>query len=249
MKKLLCIIIVLAISLTLCACGLGGNSETYSLGETVSTDIVEFTLNRTQLAVALVRTIYGSDNYDGYGIPKEYDAKEDYRSPYVASTGHTFLYINFTIKNLDRNEMVATFDDVVITDDILRSVNFVKSIKCNGEKYDEINGGEILAVSGGEHWHEPDYSNQIFLWGGSSSTCRGYVDLTGDIGGLDTPFSLTIQLLNSSGDYDSFTYDISTEDIVSATELEYADIKAALREWLIENGDDDVEAKLREWGY
>ena len=60
MKKAISLLLVLVLTLSLCACGAEKNqsaatdeSKTYSLNETVSTDVVEFTLTRFEYAKML----------------------------------------------------------------------------------------------------------------------------------------------------------------------------------------------------
>ena len=105
MKKLFAMCLALATLLPLCACGAEGSSgnsaaatERYQIGDTVSTDIFEFTLDAAAFTIALNR-VYGSD----YFTPKEYDASADSGNPFVASVGHTYVAFTYTVKCLDRS--------------------------------------------------------------------------------------------------------------------------------------------------
>lgn len=81
MKKILSLVLVLAMCLSLCACG-GANY--FALGETASTDAVELTLNEVS---------FGKEQYvNGRNI--------------VSENGKTFMFINFTMKNIGK----ATLD-------------------------------------------------------------------------------------------------------------------------------------------
>lgn len=90
MKKLIPIILSLAMLFSLCSCG-GGTSnhqeetaERYEIGDTVSTDIFEFTLDAAALTIAL-----NCSYDDNYFTPKGYSAQSDSGNPFVAPVGHT----------------------------------------------------------------------------------------------------------------------------------------------------------------
>ncbi|WP_417344082.1 hypothetical protein [Evtepia gabavorous] len=101
MKKLLAIMLSAALSLSLAACGGSeGESQYYKLGDTVTTDIAEFTLDTAQFTIAL-----SNINDETYFTPKEFDAQLDAGNPYVAPTGHTYASFTYTVTNLDRASM------------------------------------------------------------------------------------------------------------------------------------------------
>ena len=80
--------------------------DTYKFGETVSTDLVEATLNDAAFAVALNDP--GSNKLGSESnslLPKKYDSAEDGSNRFVASKGHSLVSMQFTITNLDRNEI------------------------------------------------------------------------------------------------------------------------------------------------
>lgn len=105
MKKLLALIaftIVVALALCLAGCGNSGSSSAantgslssaetqheeiakYKVGDTVSTDLLEFTLNDSQLAIALnnqlqIGTGFTYDNT--YYLPKDYNPEADAKTP------------------------------------------------------------------------------------------------------------------------------------------------------------------------
>ena len=109
MKKLLTLALAAVLALALAACS-GGTSgpqaqeetpaspepEYLSPGDTVSTDILTFTLDEAQLAVALDSTLN-----ENYAEPKEYDPQTDAQNPFVAATGHT--YAAFVQAQMDRS--------------------------------------------------------------------------------------------------------------------------------------------------
>ncbi|MCD7717266.1 MAG: hypothetical protein LUI39_12600 [Lachnospiraceae bacterium] len=83
-------------------------SDYYRLGDSISTDIMDFTLDSAQFAIALENT-YGDD----YLLPKEYDASDDAKNPFVASIGHTLVYFSMIITNNNRTSLNIndTFSD------------------------------------------------------------------------------------------------------------------------------------------
>ena len=92
MKKLVPIILSLAMLFSLCSCGGGGGggasnhqeetAERYKIGDTVSTDIFEFTLDAAALAIALNRSYD-----DNYFTPKDYHGAPTGRFPLRADDG------------------------------------------------------------------------------------------------------------------------------------------------------------------
>lgn len=125
MKKTITILLAAALMLSMAACG--GDSTTPSgnettpppsstptqedstatpeikelvLGETAATDIIEVTWDKADLAIALVNTS-GNEMF----LPKDYDSDEDSKNPFVASKGHTFVVITYTVNNLDRSSV------------------------------------------------------------------------------------------------------------------------------------------------
>lgn len=70
---------------------------TYKVGETVKTDLVEFTLNDSSLAISLNNS--ASNDYENFLKPKEYDQNE-HNNMYVAKKGTTYVYMDITAKNI-----------------------------------------------------------------------------------------------------------------------------------------------------
>lgn len=114
MKKLIALFLAMVMCLSLAACGNkqinSGNSQTddgtaapndniqyYKLGDTVSTDIFEFTLNAAEFTIAL-NNVNDDDRY----TPKAYDPQDDADNPYVAPVGHTYAAFSYTVSNLNR---------------------------------------------------------------------------------------------------------------------------------------------------
>lgn len=169
--------------------------ETYALGETVSTDIVEFTLNEGQLAIALNNTIN-----DSYFLPKEYDATSDARNPFVAAKGHTLVAFTFTVKNTDRASFSigGTFDAKFI------------DVEYDGKTYSGETDFGYVSYNLGETWEKYDVGN-ILLSAGECRTLRSYVDISVDAADLKDDFILNVYLPTSGGQTEQFSYLVTEE--------------------------------------
>jgi len=106
MKKKILVFILLIVGLfVITGCGKNDESEKvekHSIGETVSTDLVDFTIETSKLAIAI----------DYYGDIQEYESDQQYE--YVASKGHTFAWFTIILKNLDRNSLVLDSDFISV---------------------------------------------------------------------------------------------------------------------------------------
>ena len=92
MKKILFSILLIGIIL-IGFTGCGKEESKHSIGDKVSTDLVEVTIETSELTIAINKE----------GKPMEY--KEDSRYYSVASKGHVYASFTFIIKNLDRSSL------------------------------------------------------------------------------------------------------------------------------------------------
>lgn len=124
MKKNYSLFLVLAILLTLCACGDSGSNEMH-LSETASTDIVDFSIDDAKF------TTYASATLDS-----TYLAPTNEKTVYAAPAGKSIVVLSFTVKNKNKaayiNMAGGPFD--TSADCIALSLNW--KIKYNGELYD-----------------------------------------------------------------------------------------------------------------
>jgi len=222
MKRAIALLLALMLSLSLCACG-GGDSTpetteasavttqapttevtepptepavTLGLGETASTDIVEFTLDAAQLAIAL------SSVYDNtYCAPKDYNAEEDAKNPFVCAKGHTYATFTYTIRNLDRTSFKGKLP--------LVSAEY-KGTTSNKQ----VDGAEYIKES--EQWRTtgnnpvtPVYSWNFVLDVGEEKTFRSFIDVPAEADSLTDEFLLLVELPNSDGTTSVFTYSIT----------------------------------------
>ena len=205
--------IVFCGSLLLCACDdKSATATNYSLGETVQTDIVKFTLSNAELAIKLNTISTGtleeikSGNTkisDDYFTADEYNADEDLGKAYVASKGHTYVVIEFCIENLDRGAL-----DI---GDSIFGTSLFTSVVYNGESYDYYTTQYGAVSPNGYEWARYDSVN-ILLQAGETSYYRCYIDIPVEADSLDDEFDLRVALPNSDDSLESFTYHVTPSD-------------------------------------
>ena len=199
-KKILLGLLVIISLFTITGCGQNGNSgKTYSLGDTVKTDIISFELIAGEFTYALVNT-----NGDEFAMPKEYNAEDDNNNPYVAAKGHTLAAFTFCVENLDRASI-----------DIGGSFNSeFGSITYEKENYGINNDSEVVFKATSEdnlNWESYSYDN-ILLQAGEKKYFRAYIDIPTDVEKLDDTMELTIYLPTSEDKTEAFTFVISEDD-------------------------------------
>ena len=84
-KKILSLLLIVVAVLGLTGCGNG--SGKYSLGDKISTDIVDFTIENAKLTLAI----------DSEGNAKDYEEGKNYK--YVAAKGHVYASLTLIVKN------------------------------------------------------------------------------------------------------------------------------------------------------
>lgn len=174
----------------------------YKLGDTVSTDLFEFTLDEAKLAIALNNSID-----ENFFTPKEYDAQDDKNNIFVAPKGHTYAAVTYTITNLDRastNSNGNGFGIFVEYDGqtylgIENGAYFLYQDDC----FMDVNGKMQIESSG--KWYRKRSSNYI-LDPGEKRGLRAYIDIGVNVANLNDGFKLIVQLPNSSGEKQEFTY-------------------------------------------
>ncbi len=196
MKKILSLLLVLVIISSLCACG-KSNEKIYKLGDTVSTDITELTLERAEFAVVLSN--YGST----LGEPKEYNPEEDVRNPYIAATGHTYVLTEFKLKNLDSRAL-----------DISKNSSFRKdlmTVDYNNKSYNDTLSvlGELIKAEDSCTVVPSTQSSHSTLRPESDFNIRGCLDIETVVENLDDTFYITIALPNSSGQNEYFKFELN----------------------------------------
>lgn len=172
---------------------------TYHVGDTVATDLVEVTLEDAGFAIAMESSWpFGegtSPSEDHLLTPKEYDPTDDAKNPYVASKGHTLVYLAFSANNLDRNSL---------------ALDYVASAEYGGEVYGS------WEISADDHWYEvrTDFTHAAYVVGNillsteNPSQYRGYFDIPVEPESLDETFLLTLYLPNPDGSLSAFVFEV-----------------------------------------
>lgn len=169
---------------------------TYRFGETVSTDLVEVTLDDAAFAVALNDP--GSNKLNSVSnslLPKKYDPDKDGSNRFIASKGHSLVSMRFTITNLDRNE-IELYD---LTGMAYQFVN----VEYNGEIFD-------LSYPNEAHWYvvgsylDAVYSLRIGTDG--TKEVRGYMDIPVEPTSFGDSPAIIVTLPNSDGTTSAFKY-------------------------------------------
>lgn len=207
MKKTLSLLLALVLCLSLCSCGGATDSpetaavtvptETeppmYQIGDTVATDIVEFTLDEAQLAIAL------SSVFDEtYCAPKEYNVDEDARNPFVCAKGHTYAAFTYTIRNLDRTSFNGKLPLVSAEYLGVQSDKQVDGAEYNADRNEWITTGNNPT--------SPVYGWYFVLEVGEAKQYRSFIDVPVEATDLSDDFCLFAELPNSDGTTTTFTY-------------------------------------------
>lgn len=220
MKKQATLLMALALCLSLCACGGETSTSTdgpvadttvpeayYQIGDTVSTNLFNFTLDAAELAIALENT-YG----ESFGDPKEYNPQEDSNNIFVAPTGHTYVAFTYTVENVSRTS--GNFHDC----GRITNGGFVDVIY-KGEKYDttiddcavmyyqdhqylDINGQ--LKTEAANRWYT-NPSNNMLVGASEKQSRKAYADFAVEVDSLTDEFYLCVRVPSSEGS-EVFTY-------------------------------------------
>ena len=186
-RKILSILLIGILVIGLTGCGSKEKEEsqpkekTYRIGDTVSTDIMEFTLNASEPSTKL-----SSITDQSYGLPTEY--KEGDTGRFVAPKGKSYVYTEFTVSNKDR------------------VIHYFKKSNIN-----TIYNGETIPVSFSVtkrdyFWDYADEWDNEDLHPEETISIRGYNTITGEVDELKGQYKISISLPNSSGKNETFTY-------------------------------------------
>jgi len=217
MKKALSLIMALALCLSLCACS--GNSDTGTakpteppkpqiptaqLKETVSTDIVDFTLEHSKL------TYYVSNVSTNY-----VEATDEANDFFAAKIGTCYVSMTATITNNDRGgslEFCGSFSDWSAAD---------WSVTYNGEEYEmygfdlnmdnydaiSLSYGAIVDPDTGKVIDKVGSGNKL-ISAGETITLRFFGIIKLEPESLNDGFALNVKVPNSKGEYESFQFEV-----------------------------------------
>lgn len=167
--------------------------EYYKIGDTVSTDIIEFTLDEAELAIALSNTVD-----ENYFLPKEYDPQRDAKNPLVAAKGHTYATFSYTICNLDRTNYNGKLPFVTAEYKDTTSNKQVDGAEYKGDTW----------ITTGNNPTSPVYSWRFVLDVGIERSFRSFIDIPVEADDLTDGFLLNIELPISDGTTSIYTYKI-----------------------------------------
>ena len=183
--------------------GEDSNNDTMAvaLNTTVTTDRVDFTLEKAQFTIACSNTVD-----DNYLLPKEYDAANDNSNPHVASVGKTLVALTFTITNRDRTSLnVPDSSGWHLDWKVLYKGNEWRLKRQGTDSYGiDFHYASVQENDGS--WKRSDTDNKI-LQPGQSITVRTYGVLDMEPDDLSDDFVLTVNLPSSSG-YQMFDYQV-----------------------------------------
>lgn len=216
LKKVISLFLIAVIGLSFVACGKsGGDASYHKLGETVSTDIFEFTLNAAEFTIAL-----NNVNDDKRFTPKEYDADDDADNPYVAPVGHTYAAFSYTVKNLNRASSEfhsGSFATVKYDGKKYKAMKDGAFFQYETEQYKDTDGS-IKTRKAGE-WYS-NTSNNMLLLTNEKETRRARVELETEVKDLTADVEITFKIPNSEGKKEEFTYRVTAADRESYTKPE-----------------------------
>lgn len=203
------------------AASAGANqADTYELGETVSTGIIDFTLNKATLA-------YYADSYnemhpdtglvtaqtiERFAMPED-EPNGDY--DFTANKGRVLVCLEFVIKNNDRGliDIGSSFSDW-LSDDfniVYGGESFmVKGYDLgnpDGDSFGFKLNNAITSLSAGDKWIYNSAMNYL-LDAGEELTVRTVGIASFDPSSLDDSFQFNVDVLNSAKETEQFTYNI-----------------------------------------
>ena len=220
MKRTVYFLVTAALFFSLAACGSSGDSAdgssqeaesssaaALSLGETASTDIVDVTLTECNLA------IFASAVSDASFLRP---AEES--SIYGASVGHSLVIQTFTLTNKDRSGSISVADSfdwplawsVSYDGNEYPIMSFDLNSNDGGTRGIRLSPAAIINSETGDMIEKNDSSNYL-LSSGETVSFRTIGILNMEPTSWDDGFDLIIDIPNSSGEYESFTYSIPEE--------------------------------------
>lgn len=206
MKRILTLFFVAAITLSLCACGGGGSSSAMQLGTTVSTDIVDFSMDDCAFTFAVSGT--------GTNYMEPVDAMSD--TIYVSSTGTCYVSMTFTILNKNRGGSLNVGVDYDGGWPLEWEVSYGgKKYPVRGFDISNNNGQSSLLLQPAAILDKPSgivldtsSSRNMLLYSNEKVTLRMIGVLQMEPKSLGDSFDITVNVPTSSGKYETFKYSV-----------------------------------------
>ena len=223
MTKMISLLLALVITLSLCACGDTNPSPTgnptaqatteptipetyYNIGDTVSTNLFNFTLDAATLAIALENT-----HGDTLGDPKEYNPQEDSKNPYVAPTGHTYVAFTYTVENISRSSESFHGGDFVKV--IYKDTEYTTTLDDVAVLYYQENqyySNGSMHTQAANVWYSCDVGNML-VGAAEKQSRKASADFAIEADSLTDAFYLRISIPSTNGK-ETFTYQIPSSN-------------------------------------
>lgn len=206
MKKIIGLFLSVCLLISLVACG-GSNSasgnKTLSLGESVSSDIVDLTIDKAELA------FFASSSSNDYTAPIDSDSGGIFHT----NKGYTFVCMNFVVVNKDRGSinLGGVFSDWPL----------MWKVKYKGKEY-SLNSYDLNNPAGGNglnfRFAKTGPSYEIMIGSDTDNVILGageslYVQTLGIVNfeaeNLSDEFELIVSVPSSSGEYVRATYKVN----------------------------------------
>lgn len=206
MKKVFALITAFLMCLSLCACGGGKSADNLALGQTASTDLVDFTLENSEF------TYYVSNVSTNFVEPTD-----EPNSLFAASLGHCYVSATFTITNKDRGGSISVGGEgkPVWSVSYNKTDYPVKGYDPNSPSgWGGLNLGQNAAILNKttNTVIKVNETTNYLLDAGETVTIRTFGVVDVDPENLTDGFDLTISIPNSKSERENFTYTIPAQN-------------------------------------
>lgn len=205
MKKILFSMMCVITVFLLGACSSGTQGEKYELGDTVSTDIVDFKLEKAQFTTACENVVG-----DYYLLPREYDPSEDTDNPFVAPVGKTLVALSFTIKNNDRTIIdIAGYSKDWVLSWRVKYKEKKYYLEENYDKSRDLDFDEAYIKRDDGTW-TISTSHNILLNPSETLAARTYGIIDTEVEDFNDPFEIIVNVKSSKGE-EEFTFTVNNK--------------------------------------
>ena len=177
--------------------------KTLSLGDTASTDILDFTLEYAAYAIAL-HDGKAADMNEIY-LPKEFDPSRDKNNQKVAPVGHTLISYQFVCENKDRVAIELGHADG--QNDAFISISYGDEVYSDQEKQSYA----PFESKDGYDWELHDIY-RVRIEPLERLIFRKYTDIPTEVSDFSEDIVMTFSLPTSSGEYKDFKYVVTEAD-------------------------------------
>lgn len=177
-----------------------------TIGDTVSTDIMEVTVNKAELSYYAIGATTSVGSGKTVNVEEACSPSES-GGFYTANKGRTLVCLDFTLTNTDRGKLNTS--DYIISFSVKQNND---GATINGYDLNSDNGRPGLNLSGmpiainGQDFVTNDTSNEIISAG--DSVRIKYVGIIGFDADLSAPFELVVDIDNSDGGSEKFIYTV-----------------------------------------